>query len=104
MTWRRRRPTSLLALATCSILLATCAQEPTPPNPAVRAGQGDAATRRAEIARQIAAVCPPPTNWTPAQRSAVADFIERHAGEAGNDLLAREWARLNAGARLCRMR
>jgi len=28
----------------------------------------------------------------------VADFIERHACEAGNDLLAREWARLNAGA------
>ena len=97
MTWRRRRPTSLLVLATFSILLASCAQEPTPPNPAVRAGQGDAATRRAEIARQIAAVCPPPTNWTPAQRSAVADFIERHACEAGNDLLAREWARLNAG-------
>ena len=104
MTWRRRRPTSLLVLAMFSILLASCAQEPTPPNPAVRAGQGDAATRRAEIARQIAAVCPPPTNWTPAQRSTVADFIERHAGEAGNDLLAREWARLNAGARLCRMR
>jgi hypothetical protein len=63
---------------------------------------GGEAARRAEIQRQLRAICPTPTQWTPAQMRTVADFIEKQAGELGNDLLAKEWDRLNAGAKLCR--
>ncbi len=95
-----------LALVMCSTLLQACAPQQTKPVAAVQPSQairsvGDAA-RRAEIQRQIAAVCPSPTDWTPAQMRLVADFIEKNAGQGGNDLLAKEWSRLNRGAKLCR--
>ena len=109
MKSRRNKLILTLALLTCSISLAGCEPKQTPPIAAVQSqairSVGDAAAasqRRAEIIRQIRAICPTPTQWTPAQMRAVADFIERNAGQAGSDLLAREWGRLNAGANLCR--
>lgn len=100
----KRRLISTLGLLTCSTLLMGCEPKQIEPRAVVQPStrSADSAARKAEIVRQIRAVCPTPTQWTPAQKRAVAGFIEQHAGETGNDLLAREWSRLNAGARLCR--
>lgn len=105
MTSPRTRLISTLAALTCSTLLLGCAQtRPAPQAAALPAStrSADSDARRAEIRKQLAALCPTPTQWTPGQMVAVAAFIEKHAGEQGTSLLAGEWERLNKGARLCR--
>ncbi|MFT4099119.1 MAG: hypothetical protein QM651_18510, partial [Rhodoblastus sp.] len=58
--------------------------------------------RAADIRAKLAPRCGTPTNWTPAQKRAVADVIEKNATEPGMVLLATEWRRETRATRTCR--
>jgi hypothetical protein len=62
----------------------------------------DAARRDAAPSDAMRLVCGQPTRWTRAQAAAVADTMVRHADEAGMQLLAPEWERLDNQVRTCR--
>jgi len=68
----------------------------------VKAAGAAPAVRAEAIHKDIAPACPTPTQWTPAQRATVADFIDKTAGEPGQQLEAPELGRLSQGAKLCR--
>lgn len=56
------------------------------------------------IRAALADICPTPSNLTPAQAGQVADAMEAVPPEhvAGIEILATEWDRLDAGARICK--
>ncbi len=60
------------------------------------------AQRKADIRQKLAPRCGTATNWTPAQKRAVADVIEKDAAEPGMALLASEWRRQDRAIRTCR--
>ena len=60
------------------------------------------AARHAAIKKDIAPACPTPTQWTADQRKTVADFVDKTAGEPGQQLEAPELKRLSQGAKVCR--
>jgi len=61
-----------------------------------------APARKQAIQKDIAPACPTPTQWTAEQRKTVADFIDKTAGEPGQQLEAPELKRLSNGAVICR--
>lgn len=56
------------------------------------------------IRASLANICPTPSNLTPEQAGQVADAMEAVPPEhvAGIEILATEWDRLDAGARICK--
>lgn len=67
----RRAVTVMLAIS-----LASCVAARTPPSAALTATAADPGARRAEIARQLARVCPAP--MTAAELTAAADLLDHH--------------------------
>lgn len=96
---------TMLVCGMLALSLAACAptrNAPTAAAPSSTSPNSDTAARRAEIQRQLRPLCGTPTNWTAAQKRAVADFIDKHAAELGLQLLAGEWDRTNQAIRICR--
>lgn len=94
----------MLACAALTMWLSACS---TPPKPGAgldvsAAGSAPPNSRKAAIRQDIAPSCPTPTQWTPAQRASVADFIDKTAADPGQQLEAPELERLNDGAKICR--
>ena len=87
---------------TCLILLTGCNPKQIEPRAAAVAKESDPAARRAEIMRQLRALCPQANQWTPVQMRTVAAFIRKYAKEEGLVLLAQDWQRITRGARICR--
>lgn len=85
----RSTPLIVAALAT---LLAGCASGLRSPALTERAG--------ASIGRQIAIVCPTPTDVE--RMKQIATYLETTLPGPGLDALATEWERLDAAARTCR--
>ena len=67
----------ILAATMAAASLAGCESARTPPSAALTATAVEPSVRRAEIARQIARVCP--ATMTPDELRAAADLVERHA-------------------------
>lgn len=98
-----RAPISRLLPIALPLLLAGCAsgqQQTAPPVAAVRTPAATPEARRAEIRRQIAAVCP--TVLTPAELDRYAATVERLAGDGDVLALTMRLVRFDSEARVCR--
>lgn len=92
----------MLASMMCLTLLTACNETQIKPMAAAVSNAGNEAARRAEIVRQLRAICPTENQWTPVQKRTVAAFIRKYAQDPGLQLLARDWQRITNGARICR--
>jgi hypothetical protein len=101
----QRPPTNaayyLLPLTILTPLLASCEAERAPPVAAVRTvlAQNTPAARKAEIRRQLAAVCPTPLSDDELERAAA--YVEAHR-DKGAIWIVKRLSRLDAETRICR--
>jgi hypothetical protein len=91
----------LLPLTILTPLLASCESERAPPIAAVRTVlvQDSPAARKAEIRRQLAALCPAPLSDDELERA--ASYVEAHR-DKGAVWIVKRLSRMDAETRICR--
>lgn len=99
---RRSAPIFLTLLATLPILLGSCASEPSKfaPTAAIKTTSATPDQRRAEIRRQIAAVCPKPLSADELDRAAT--IVERYATDGDVTKVVGRQFKMDSEARVCR--